>query len=250
MKAIVLGAGRGKRLLSEKYDIPKVMRMAAGKPLLSYVLESLGFCDEIIIVVGYKKEKVIEAIGPGYKYVDQIDMKGTGHAVVATKSALAGYKGPVLIAFGDMPVFRSSTYRKMFEIHAKTGADCTNLTCTYADDEILPNYGRIIRDESGEFLAVREHRDCTEDEKLIRETNVGVMVCNAPDMYDYLAMIDCNNAQGEYYLTELPQVMAKNGKKVVIHSITDTDEAMGANTLEDLDNIIRVLERRKAESND
>ena len=89
-----------------------------------------------------------------------------------------------------------------------------------------------------------------QEEKLIRETNVGVMVCNVPEMYDYLDMLDCNNSQGEYYLTELPALMKKNGKKVVIHSILDTDEAMGANTPEDLDNIIKVLEKRRTEIND
>jgi len=250
MKAIILGAGKGKRLLSEKHNLPKVMRLAEGRPLLFYVLESLGFCEEIVVVVGYMKEKVMNAAGPGYTYVDQKEMKGTGHAVSVTKDALEGYNGPVLLAFGDSPLFRTSTYEKMFEIHKQTEADCTNLTCTYPEDEFLPHYGRIIRDAEGEFLAVREHRDCSEEEKLIRETNVGVMVCNAPQMYDYLAMLDCNNAQGEYYLTELPAIFKKNGKKVVIHSITDTDEAMGANTPEDLENIIRVLEKRRAEKDD
>lgn len=250
MKAIVLGAGKGKRLLSEKHDKPKVMRMAGDRPLLIYVLDSLDFCEEIIVVVGYKKEKVIEAAGPSYTYVDQKEIKGTGHAASVTKDVMGNYNGPVLIAFGDMPLFRISTYKKMFEIHKETGADCTNLTCTYPKDEYLPHYGRIIRDNSGEFVAVREHRDCTETEKLIRETNVGVMVCNVPDMYKYLEMLDCNNSQGEYYLTELPALMKKNGKKVIIHSITDTDEALGANTPEDLDNIIKVLEKRRAEIND
>lgn len=250
MKAIVLGAGKGKRMLSEKQNIPKVMRLADGKPLLLHVIESLDFCEEVIIVVGYKKETVIAAAGPGYKYVDQVEIKGTGHAVAATKTALEGYKGPVLITFGDMPMFRASTYRKMMEVHIESGADCTNLTCTYPMEEALPHYGRIIRDENGLFIEVKEHKDCSEQEKLIRETNVGVMVCNAPDMYEYLEKLDCDNAQGEYYLTELPGVMAEKGKKVVIYSITDTDEAMGANTPEDLENIIRVLKKRSAEKND
>lgn len=244
MKAIVLGAGKGKRLLSEKHEMPKVMRTAAGRPLLFYVLDNLSFCDEIIIVVGYKKEKVMEAAGSSYTYVDQQEMKGTGHAVAVTEEILKNYKGPVMLAFGDMPLFRESTYKKMFEIHNKTGADCTNLTCEYSEDEDLPHYGRIIRDEKGAFVAVREHKDCTDSEKLIRETNVGVMVCNSPDMYEYLKMLDCNNAQSEYYLTELPGIMGRNGKKVVIHRITDTEEAMGANTPEDLDKIIEVLKTR------
>lgn len=244
MKAIVLGAGKGKRLLSEKFEMPKVMRLASGKPLLFYVLENLAFCDEIIIVVGYKKEKVMEAAGPSYTYVDQKDMKGTGHAVAVTEDALKNYNGPVILTFGDMPMFREDTYKKMFDIHKETGADCTNLTCMYSEDEELPHYGRIIRDGNGEFMAVREHRDCTEEEKLIRETNVGVMVCNSPDMYRYLKMLDCNNVQNEYYLTELPGVMKRNGKKVIIHSINDTNEALGANTPEDLEKIIEVFKNR------
>ena len=246
MKAVVLGAGKGKRLLSEKYDMPKVMRLAGGKPLISYVLDSLGFCDEIVLVVGYKKEKVIREIGPEYTYVDQVEMKGTGHAVAVTKNALKGYEGPVLLAFGDMPLFKTETYKKMFEVHENENADCTNLTCTYPDEVHLPHYGRIIRDENGEFEAVREHRDCTEEEKRIRETNVGVMVCNVPSMYEQLDMLGCDNSQGEYYLTELPAMIKKTGGKVVIHSISDTDEAMGANTPEDLAKINEILESRRA----
>lgn len=173
MKAIVLGAGKGKRLQSERYDIPKVMRLAGGKPLISYVIDSLGFCNEIIVVVGFRKEKVMEALGPAYTYVDQVEMKGTGHAVAVTKNVLEDYKGPVLLAFGDMPLFKPETYMRMFEVHLQMKADCTNLTCTYPDGESLPHYGRIIRDKNGEFEEVREHRDCSDDEKLIRETNVG-----------------------------------------------------------------------------
>lgn len=245
MKAIVLGAGKGKRLHSEKYKMPKVMRIVSGRPLLFYVLENLKFCDEIIIVVGYKKEIVIEAVGPEYTYVDQKEMKGTGHAVATTKKAIGGYKGPVLIAFGDMPLFEKSTYMKLFELYTETKADCVNLTCIYGKKENTPHYGRIIRDRDGDFVEIKEHRDCTEEEKLIKETNVGVMVCNVPDMYKYLDMLGCSNSQSEYYLTELPGIMKKDGMKVVIHTIYDTEEAMGANTPEDLIEIEKIIKKRK-----
>ncbi|MFO7610944.1 MAG: NTP transferase domain-containing protein [Clostridia bacterium] len=250
MKAIVLGAGKGKRLDSENHGIPKVMRTALGKPLLYYVLENLVFCDEILIVVGYKKDVVINGAGSGYTYVDQQEMKGTGHAAAVTEKALSGYNGPVLITFGDMPLFMESTYRQMFEIHRNEKADCTNLTCVYGPDEELPHYGRIIRDENGRFLAVREHRDCSGEEKSIRETNVGVMVCNAPDMYRYLNMLDCSNSQGEYYLTELPAIMRRNGRKVVMNTIHDTEQAIGANTPEELERIENVLKKRSGVKND
>ncbi|MBN1624179.1 MAG: NTP transferase domain-containing protein [Clostridia bacterium] len=246
MKAIILGAGKGKRLQSEKHDLPKVMRSADGKPILFHVLESVDFCEEIIIVVGYKKEKVMSAAGPGYTYVDQVEMKGTGHAVAVTREALKGYEGPVLLAFGDMPLFRKSTYKSMFELHESEKAECTNLTCIYPIDEQIPHYGRIIRDEIGDFLEVREHRDCSEDQKKIRETNVGVMVCNAPDMYEYLSKLDCNNSQGEYYLTDLPRIIRQSGKKVIMKTIHDTSEVVGANTPEELEMIEKILKERKA----
>lgn len=246
MKAIILGAGKGKRLLSEKYEMPKVMRLADGKPLLFHVLESITFCDEIIIVVGYKKDKVIAAAGSGYTYVDQVEMKGTGHAVAVTKDALKGYDGPVLIAFGDMPLFRESTYKNMVKLHQEQKADCTNLTCVYPESEELPHYGRIIRDEKGEFVEVREHSDCSEEQQKIRETNVGVMVCNTPQVYDYLDMLDCNNSQGEYYLTELPGKMKQSGRKVVMKTIYDTSEVVGANNPEELSMIENILKERKS----
>lgn len=245
MKAIILGAGKGKRLLSEKHELPKVMRLADGKPILFHVLESVNFCEEIIIVVGYKKEKVMSAAGPGYTYVDQVEMKGTGHAVAVTKEALKGYEGPVLLAFGDMPLFRKSTYKEIFNLHERENADCTNLTCVYPENEEIPHYGRIIRDKNGDFLEVREHRDCNEEQKKIRETNVGVMVCNAPDMYEYLSMLDCNNSQGEYYLTDLPRIIRQNGKKVIMKTIYDTSEVVGANTPEELELIEKILKERK-----
>ncbi len=249
MKAIVLAAGKGKRLNSDKHGMPKAMREAAGKPMLFYVLEKLSFCDEIIIVVGYEKQQITDALGEGYTYVEQEKMLGTGHAAMVAEKALADYKGPVLIAFGDMPLFRMSTYEKMFNLHKQQGADCTNLTLVCEEGEI-PHYGRVIRDGRGQLVEIREHKDCNEEERKIRELNVGVMVCNSPDMFKYLKQLDNENSQGEYYLTALPGIMLKNGLKVITHTIYDMEEALGANTPEELERIEKVLKKRSSEQHD
>lgn len=246
MKAIILAAGKGRRLDSDKHGIPKAMRKVAGKPMLNYVTEKLSFCDEIIIVVGYKKMQIIDTLGDAYTYVEQKKMLGTGHATAVTEGVLADYKGPVLIAFGDMPLFRISTYKDMFNIHKKQDADCTNLTVVCEDDEI-PHYGRIIRDANGQFVQVKEHKDCDEEERKIRELNVGVMVCNSPDMFEYLKYIDNENTQGEYYITALPGIMLKKGLKVTTHTISDMEEALGVNTQKDLDRVEKVLLKRRTE---
>lgn len=249
MKAIVLAAGKGKRLDSDKHGIPKAMRKVAGKPMLFYVLDKLTFCDEIVIVVGYEKGQIINALDSEYTFVDQKKMLGTGHAAAVAEEAIGDYEGPVLVALGDMPLFRESTYRGMFKLHEAEKADCTNLTCVCKKGKI-PHYGRIIRDKKGEFKGIKEHRDCSEEEKKIRELNVGVMVCNSPDMFTYLKKLDNRNSQGEYYLTELPEIMMQEGLKVITHTIYDMEEALGANTPEELEAVEKALLKRRMEQDD
>ena len=147
MKAIILAAGKGKRLLSEQHDMPKVMREALGKPLLRYVVENLSFIEkkeDIVIVAGYKKEKVFEAFADGYAFAVQDEQKGTGHAVNCAKDLFVDYDGPVLVCYGDMPMFKKSTYENLVKVHEEAGNDCTILTGV-TDRKLA--YGRIVRDE-------------------------------------------------------------------------------------------------------
>ncbi|MBR6790212.1 MAG: NTP transferase domain-containing protein, partial [Oscillospiraceae bacterium] len=214
MKAIILAAGKGKRLLSEQHDMPKVMREALGKPLLRYVVENLSFIEkkeDIVIVAGYKKEKVFEAFADGYAFAVQDEQKGTGHAVNCAKDLFVDYDGPVLVCYGDMPMFKKSTYENLVKVHEEAGNDCTILTGV-TDRKLA--YGRIVRDENGAFVGVVEDRDCTPEQKLINELNVGIYVFDSKKLFPCLGELKSNNAQGEYYLTDVPSIMMSKGYKI------------------------------------
>ena len=162
IKAVVLAAGKGTRLRTEGVDLPKVLRQAAGRALLDYVLEALDFLDQkdVVLVAGYQRDKVLAAYS-GYPSAVQEPQLGTGHAVQCAKEALAGFDGSVLICYGDMPLMRRETYLSLIETHRREGNDCTLLSAV--SDEELP-YGRIVRNESGAFARIVEDRDCTPEE--------------------------------------------------------------------------------------
>ncbi len=244
MKTIILAGGKGKRLMSENHESPKAMRKVNNKPMIDYVIENTSFSDEIILVVGYKKETIIEHTNKKYTYVFQKEQLGTGHATLCTYPALHDYKGPVLITFGDMPLFSKDTYKKMLEIHETEHADCTILTATVDGNDPLPKYGRIIRDSLGEVIKVVEDKDCNSEEKLIRELNVGVMVCDSEKLFTCLNQVGNCNKQHEYYLTEVPEIMKRNDFMVTTYQLNGSDEIYGANTLEELLFVEKLLKER------
>ena len=150
VKAVVLAAGRGTRLRSAGSDIPKVMRLAAGRPLLYHVLKALSFLppEDIVVVVGYKKAQVVSAF-PGYAFADQTEQLGTGHAVASAGEQLTGFQGDLLICCGDMPLLRRESFEALLHEHRAANSACSILSGT--SEEPLP-YGRVIRDENGRFF--------------------------------------------------------------------------------------------------
>ncbi|MBQ3048872.1 MAG: NTP transferase domain-containing protein [Oscillospiraceae bacterium] len=242
MKAIILAAGKGKRLHSEQFSLPKVLRQANGRPLLGYVTDSISFIDkkDTIIVVGYKREQVIEQV-PGYTFAVQDEQLGTGHAVNMARDILEGYRGPVLVCYGDMPLFTPDTYKNALLTHESAGADCTIITGV-TDDKLA--YGRIIRDEEGKFVTVVEDRDCTPEQKLIKELNIGIYVFNSEKLFEALGNLRNNNAQGEYYLTDAPELIRKNGGKIETYTINDGKQLLGVNTPEELEKCEAILKER------
>ncbi len=233
MKAIVLAAGKGSRLQSEKFNLPKVLRQANGRPLISYVLESINFIapEDTEIVVGYMREKVVEALGDKYGYSIQDEQLGTGHAVMCTREHMEGYDGQVLICYGDMPLVKPETYKSLVDKHIESGAHCTLLT---AIEENPPAYGRIVRDANGKLASIVEEKDCTPEQKLIKEVNVGIYVFDAKELMAGLGELKNSNAQNEYYLTDMPQIFIGKGLTVETFSIENTTEFFGVNTVEDL----------------
>ncbi len=241
MKLLVMAGGKGKRLNSEATGIPKAMRKACGKPLLHYILKNTDFIndDDKILIVGFKKEVILEAY-PDLAYVFQAEQKGTGHAVMCAGDALSGYDGDVMVVNGDMPLVKKETLLKLAEYHQSKKNDCTILTCIQEEGEIMP-YGRIVRNEKGEFVCVTEQKDATEEERLIRELNVGMYVFDSKKLFEALDKVSASRATGEYYITDVPHIMKKMGLKVDAFSYGHIDEFVGVNTEEDLKNVERLL---------
>jgi len=241
LKAVVLAAGKGTRLNTGDNDEPKVMRKANGKPLIWYVLDALSFINrkDIIIVVGYKKDLVINSFG-GYPYVVQSEQLGTGHAVIAAREKLENHSGALLVCYGDMPAIKREVYELLLHTHLEEGNNCTILT---GETTLQMSFGRIIRDEKGSFLQVVEEKDCTPQQLIITELNTGVYVFDTPMLIKALAELKNENAQGEYYITDVPAIMRNHGARIGILKRDLGDDIIGVNTLEELKMVERILSR-------
>lgn len=246
LKAVVLAAGRGTRLRTEGSDIPKVMRTAAGRPLLSYVLQALSFIPprDTVIVVGYRKERIVDAF-PGYCFAEQTEQLGTGHAVMSAFAVLSGYHGDLLICCGDMPLIRRETYWELWESHKSAGGACTILSGT---SDFPDGYGRVLRDGGGGFAAIVEEKDCTSWQLATSELNSGVYLFDADALQSVLGRLRRSNAQGEYYLTDAPGLLLADGRRVHICSAASGREMIGVNTPEQLAAVEKMLSERAESS--
>jgi UDP-N-acetylglucosamine diphosphorylase/glucosamine-1-phosphate N-acetyltransferase len=242
LKAIILAAGKGTRLQSEVADLPKALRLANGRPLISYVLENIDFlpAEDICIVVGYLGDKVRQALGPSYHYVEQTTQKGTAHAALCAQPVFGDYKGDVMVLYCDMPLLSRETYQRMFEEHAAHKAANTLLA---AHINPIPAFGRLIRDGQDQLIRIVEDSACTPEEKLIDEVNVGIQVLDGSLMWDYLNKIDNNNPKGEYYLTGIVDPMVADGLKQHVVHTARLEETWGVNTMEDLAMVEKELLR-------
>ena len=247
IRAIIPAAGKGKRLQKVSGDAPKAMFRVAGRPMLEVVLENIGFIQprDVYIVVGYGKEQIISHFGDVYHYTEQTQQLGTGHAVMTCAEDFRDFDGDVLITFGDMPLFRREELEKMCSQHAKNGADCTLMT---AENPDLTMWARVLRDEKGEFAAIVEGKDCTPEQAQIKELFSGVMVFNSRSLFRVLPQVGCANVQGEYYVTEVPELMVEQGMKVQTYFTADGDDLRGINTPEDLEACEKILIARSAQA--
>lgn len=245
IRAIVPAAGKGSRLQKISGDMPKAMFSVNGRPMLEFVLENISFIDAkgIYIVVGYGKEKITEHFGDRYRYVEQKQLLGTGHAVMECAEHFTDFDGSVLIAFGDMPLFRYEEMEEMCQRHAESGAACTLMT---AENPSLKLWARVIRDKNGRFERIVEGKDCTPEEACIKELFSGVMVFDSKALFDILPEMGCSNVQKEYYVTEVPELMVKKRMKVETYFTKDGDDLRGINTPEDLEACERILKERSA----
>jgi len=239
VKALVLAAGKGTRLQTEGINLPKVMRLADGKPLLHYVLAALDFLPkkDVILVVGYQREAVLEAY-PQYPHAVQAEQHGTGHAVQCAAHLLQGFDGHVLICCGDTPLVQKSTFESLVELHLKEGNACTMLSAILDEGG---NYGRVLREEDGSFKCIVEARDCTPEQAAVREVNVGTYLFRVPELLAALDQLTDNNSQGELYLTDCPAIIKAAGHRVGVCDTCSEREMLGVNTVEQLQEVEDIL---------
>lgn len=244
LAAVILAAGRSTRM---KTDLPKVMHDICGRSMLAHVMAACreAGIDEFYIVVGFGKEIVIDAFRdePGIHFVEQLDQKGTGHAVSMCTDALKGFSGDVVVIAGDMPMIRSRTLRELVSGH-RAAAAATSIATTFLDDPT--SYGRIVRDADGNFEKIVEDRDCTAEQREINEVNPSYYCFDAESLFGALPRITPNNAKGEYYITDVLEIVLADGKTVRAATTVPAEDAVGINSRVDLADVSKLMQRRIA----
>lgn len=238
--AIVMAAGKGTRMKSKN---SKLVQKIYGKEIVKRAVENAQKAGvrDIVAVVGYKKEEVMKVLGDNIKYAYQDEMLGTGHAVMQAKEYLKGKKGKVLVLNGDVPLIRPETLNKLIEKSIENKEFATLLTAIYDDPT---GYGRIVRDEGGNIEGIVEEKDTTEEQKKITEINAGIYCFDIEALLDALEKITPNNKQGEYYITDVIQIMNDSGLKTGAVLVEDNTEILGINDRVQLGILTKVLQMR------
>ena len=238
--AIVMAAGKGTRMESKK---SKLVQKIYGKEIVKRAVENAqkAGVHEIVAVVGYMKEEVMAVLGNSVKYAFKEEMLGTGHAVIQAKEFLKGKKGKILVLNGDVPLIRPETLNKLIEKSIENKEYATLLTAIYDNPT---GYGRIVRDEGGNIEAIVEEKDTTEEQKEIKEINAGIYCFDIEELLLALDKIEPNNAQGEYYLTDVIKIMNEKGLKTGAVIVEDNTEILGINDRIQLEMLTKVLQMR------
>ena len=237
-----MAAGLGTRMKSNR---AKVLHELGGAPLIAHVVRAAQALEprSIIVIVGHQAEEVERAalaeVGELASFVVQEKQRGTGDAVESARSLLENSDSLVLVLSGDVPMIRVETLQKFIEHHNDTRSACSILSVRL---ENPTGYGRIVRDESGAFRKIVEQRDATEEERQVREINSGIYCFEAKELYRALRKVEPKNDQGEYYLTDVAEIILASGGTVSVFVINDPREVSGVNTraeLAEFENLIR-----------
>jgi bifunctional UDP-N-acetylglucosamine pyrophosphorylase / glucosamine-1-phosphate N-acetyltransferase len=243
LNVLVMAAGLGTRMKSRR---AKVLHELGGRPLIAHVVRTAQTFEPktILVIVGHQAEEVEQAvlaeIGELASFATQEKQRGTGDAVESARSQLESSDSLILLLSGDVPLIRAETLRKLIEHHQKTGAACTILGVRL---ENPTGYGRIIRDEQDRFEKIVEQKDASEEERKVREINSGIYCFESRDLFEALKRIEPKNQQGEYYLTDVAEILNSSGRKVEVFSHTDPREVSGINTRAELAEFENLLRR-------
>ncbi len=247
ISVIILAAGKGKRF---KSDIPKVLHKIMGRTMVEVVIgvvKRIENLNQIYVVVGHGKEMVIEKIKNSFQdiiFVEQKEQKGTGHAVMCCEDKLKNYNDDILILCGDMPLVKSETLKKFISYYKEKKADICVLSTIFDNPT---GYGRIVR-KDGKFFKIIEETDATYEIKQIKEINTGIYCVKSKILFNLLRFLSNNNAQGEYYLTDIIEKAVNKNLVVDVYCEEDNTQFLGINTRVQLAEAENILLKRKIEN--
>ena len=238
---VILAAGKGTRMKSK---LPKVLHKVGGKSMLQHVLDSAkeAGAGRNVVVVGFGGQQVQEAMGDQAEFVVQKEQLGTGHAVLQAEPLLKDEDCDVMVLCGDTPLLTGNLLRKFYEGHKESGAKATVLTAIMPD---ATGYGRIVRAEDGTVEKIVEHKDANEQELQIKEVNSGIYCFDSKALFAALKQVGCDNAQGEYYLPDVLEILKKQGDKVWAVATDDYESTLGINSRVQLSGAEKIIRRRK-----
>jgi len=227
-----------------KSDLPKVLFEVCGRPIIEFVLDAVqeAGIERMVVVVGYRADDVRRRLAARrhLAFVEQTQQLGTGHAVMMCRAALAGHDGPVVILAGDSPMTQASSLLRLLGEYRSARPACILGTLHKADPAGL---GRIVRDARGNFLGIVEQKDTTEEQRQLTEVNMSTYLFEGRELLHALERIDNRNRQGEFYLTDCPGVLQREGKDVRALAVLQPCEALSINTVEELQAVEAEMQR-------
>ncbi len=234
LAVIIMAAGQGKRMNNP--DLSKVMHTLNGTPLIEHVtyLAQRLAPERIVVIVGHCREQVIAhlaSVAPEVRIAVQAEQLGTGHAIMQARALLEDFDGDVVILSGDAPLTRTDTLDAAISRHRAEASVVTVLTALLDDPT---GYGRVIKDDEGRIRYIVEQKDASEEEKTVREINSGIYVFQARPLFTALSRITNDNAQGEYYLTDVFELFRRDGLPMIAELVDDENEIRGINTIAQL----------------
>lgn len=237
--ALILAAGEGTRMKSSK---PKVAHEVLGVPMIRMVVDAAraAGCERVLVITGHGADEV-EALVPGVEFVRQEQRLGTGHAVMSAASLLSGFEGSLVVLSGDTPLMLPETISGLVAMRESAGAAMTLLTTRLGDPT---GYGRIVRGDGGDVEAIVEQKDATPAQQALDEVNTGTYCFDSSVLFAHLDRLGTDNAQGEYYLTDMVKVFRREGLAVSASVADDPYETMGVNSRVQLAEATRVLQSR------
>lgn len=242
--AVILAAGKGTRMKSAG---PKVLASLCGAPMIEWVVNAVrkAGISRVLVVVGYKKNEVAQVLeGLDVDWVEQSQQLGTGHALKVASTLLGcesrNVPENIVVLPGDSPLVKPDTIKTLRKVHRETSSDATLVTARLDDPK---SYGRVVRDRHGRITRIVEDLDAGEEEAEIHEVNSGIYCFRAAPLLEALERLTPDNRKGEYYLTQVIEVLSSVGKKVSAFTVSDPNEVLGVNSQEDLKKVTEIVGR-------